>query len=89
MNIHLFHGRNTLDEDMEDWGFDGPALKCEAVSFTYLTTITVHFSNQDDYLKAKELTGWKEWGELVLEAELKDDMLVANGKYYGDWSIQG
>ena len=24
--IRLFHGRNSVDEILEDWGFDGPTL---------------------------------------------------------------
>src|SRR3546814_15424074 len=24
--LHLFHGRNSPDQDMDDWGFDGPTI---------------------------------------------------------------
>ena len=26
MYVHLFHGRNTLYEELDDWGCDGPVL---------------------------------------------------------------
>ena len=36
LSVKLFHGRNDPDEDMDDWGFDGPCLgPIEGVRLTY------------------------------------------------------
>ena len=40
VKIHLYHGRKHPDENMQDWGFDGPTIgPFDAVIFTYLTDI--------------------------------------------------
>ena len=30
--VHLYHGRDAVDEDMDDWGFHGPTLQCDVVT---------------------------------------------------------
>ncbi len=35
MHIHFFHGRKTIDEQMNDWGEDGPVIKISGVTWTY------------------------------------------------------
>lgn len=37
--IELFHGRNSLDEDLSDWGFDGPVFQGDQFHVTYGTHI--------------------------------------------------
>ncbi|KII34880.1 hypothetical protein NL64_06365 [Pseudomonas fluorescens] len=32
LKVHLFHGRSSIGEDMEDWGFDGPTFNCLSVA---------------------------------------------------------
>ena len=38
--IRLFHGRTDPDQDMDDWGFDGPVLG--PYQFAH-TTYTCHY----------------------------------------------
>lgn len=33
--LRLFHGRNKIDDDMNDWGFDGPIVGPIGFSWTY------------------------------------------------------
>ena len=91
MKLNLFHGRNDPDEEMNDWGFQGPVLGgVEFVHITYTHHIRVGFDDWSTYRRALELTGWDVWDEKdrVLEASIHDDMIVAAGKYYGDWQIE-
>lgn len=47
LSLKLFHGRNTPYEQLDDWGFDGPALgPFERVQFTY-GTFTVHTAEDE------------------------------------------
>lgn len=35
--LHLYHGRKDVNENLDNWGFDGARIECEAVGFTYNT----------------------------------------------------
>ena len=35
--LHLYHGRKDINENLDNWGFDGARIECEAVGFTYTT----------------------------------------------------
>ena len=38
--LKLMHGRGSPNQQMNDWGFDGPVLgPFEAVHFTYITHV--------------------------------------------------
>ena len=74
MTLHLYHGRKTKDEEMDDWGFDGPVLEVEGVTVTYAIDIRIMFSGQDDYL--------------FLSEYCIDSLIFYDGKFYGDWSVQ-
>jgi hypothetical protein len=71
--IKLLHGRDNPDQEMDGWGFDGPVLgPFEAVHFTYRT----HIRCFPTHGEGDELGLW-----------FHDDMLVWQGKYYGDFEI--
>jgi len=69
--IQLFHGRNTVDEELNDWGFEGPKLG----PFPY-----VHTTYGSD-------VKWTDTNGVDQHASLIDDMFPWEGKFYGDWSI--
>jgi len=71
--IRLFHGRTNPDQDMDDWGFDGPVL--DPYQFVH-TTYASH-------VKLGKLDG--NCDELLIYG----DMLYYDDCYYGDWSVFG
>lgn len=92
--LHMFHGRDTPDEEMEDWGYDGPTLG----PFKY-----VHTTYGNDVKFAMELEAYKAafgdddpyyYWDPQTNCNLVDGTLLVqqgclefNGKYYGDWSV--
>jgi hypothetical protein len=73
--LKLLHGRTDPNEQLEDWGFDGPVLgPFEAVHFTYTTHVRCFPKGSDGDAEAIELC-------------YHDDLLVHDGKYYGDFEI--
>ena len=69
--IRLFHGRTDLNQDMDDWGSDGPVFgPYEFVHTTYATCVKLGKPDSDcDELFAFE------------------DLLYYDGVCYGDWSV--
>lgn len=73
--LKLLHGRSDPSEQLEDWGFNGPVLgPFEAVHFTYTTHVRCFPEGSDGDAAAIELC-------------YHDDLLVHDGKYYGDFEI--
>jgi hypothetical protein len=35
MYIHFFHGRKSIEEEMNDWGENGPVIEIDFTSWTY------------------------------------------------------
>lgn len=69
--IHLFHGRNSIDEDMDDWGFDGPLFgPFTHVQSTYGSTVKAwnNVSGNDAFL------------------DVVKGCVYYDGKYYGDFT---
>ena len=70
--IRLFHGRADPNQDMDDWGTDGPVFgPYEFAHTTYKS-----------HLKLGRPEGHCD--ELFVHAE---DMVFYDGVYYGDWSV--
>ena len=73
--LKLLHGRTHPDEQLEDWGFDGPVLgPFEAVHFTYATHVRCFPKSSDGDAE-------------VIELRYHDDLIFHDGKYYGDFEI--
>jgi hypothetical protein len=73
--IHLLHGRDNPDQDMQDWGFVGPILgPFEAIHFTY----RYHVRCITDSGCGDEV-----------ELRFHEDLLVHDGKFYGEFEICG
>jgi hypothetical protein len=72
MYLKLFHGRDDPDEEMNNWGFDGGYIgPLQWAHTTYLHHFRVHPVESTEDF------------DLLFEK----DLLVFNGKYYGDWSL--
>ena len=69
--IRLFHGRTNPNQDMDEWGSDGPVFgPYEFVHTTY--THHVKLGKPDGNCD---------------EMFLHEDMFYYDGIYYGDWSV--
>lgn len=50
--LQLFHGRIRKDEELVDWGFDGPHIgPLKYVHITYASDVKFAFESEDDALK--------------------------------------
>lgn len=69
--IRLFHGRTNPNQDMDEWGSDGPVFgPYEFVHTTY--TSHIKLGKSDDNCD---------------EMFLHEDMIYYDDCYYGDWSV--
>lgn len=49
--LKLFHGRDTLTEELEDWGYDGPVIgPVPYVHTTYASDVKFHLDGLDHML---------------------------------------
>ncbi len=70
--LKLFHGRTSPDQDMDDWGSDGPLLgPLDNVHVTYMCNVVVLYNNLD-----RECT-----------LAVYDDLIYYDGTFYGDWGV--
>jgi hypothetical protein len=58
--LHLYHGRNDPDQDMNGWGFGGPRIPVACVGFTYETLW--YFTLDDEREDLKIVNGCVQWG---------------------------
>jgi hypothetical protein len=80
--LELYHGRKHPDEDLEDWGSQGPVLgPLNHVVTTYLHTIRLLRYTDEN---GKTLTG-DECVECFMA--VYDDMIYYDGVFYGDWAV--
>lgn len=96
--LHLFHGRDSVEQDMDDWGYDGPTLG----PFKY-----VHVTYVSDLKFAMELEAYRSafpedtnphvnWeigpdgkpiGWVDGRIPTESDLIPYQGKFYGDFSV--
>jgi len=82
MYLSLFHGRNSPTEKLNDWGFDGPMIgPLRWCHTTYACDVKLEFERAEDALLYFD----KDW--MAAEMLIDGDMLVYDGKYYGDWTV--
>jgi hypothetical protein len=75
MNIYiaLFHGRDKEDEDLDDWGYDGPIVGPVSITGTY-GTIKLHGPNTTETF-------------IELATNQAGDLYKAGNKFYGDFEL--
>lgn len=72
MYLRLYHGRTDPDQEMEEWGFDGPTFgPLSSYVHTYCSTFRIH--------------GECDTSELWLETH--DDMIRWDSCFYGDMEV--
>lgn len=81
--LALFHGRVRPDQQLNDWGFEGPLVgPIRALHVTYQTTYNLFFV--DD--ATAQAFGFPDAEEN--ELEFVNGLLHYKGGYFGDWEIQ-
>lgn len=84
MYLALFHGRESPDEQMDDWGFNGPLIGpiiwCHT---TYATDIKIAFVSHDEEKKYFDTADHPD-GHVI---PIVDDLIFFAGSYYGDWTV--
>lgn len=84
--LRLFHGRSRPDEDLSDWGTDGPYIgPLEYVHCTYLTELGLGFKSAVDH--ERYFSDGIPGDCRTAEIRFKDDLAVYAGVFYGDWSV--
>jgi len=79
--LGLYHGRDSVDKSMDDWGSRGPLIgPLRSFTVTYMADIRLAFENHLDALK---------YGFRVDQAELivKEDCIEYREIFYGDWQV--
>ena len=72
MYLKLFNGRDSIDQEMKDWGFHGPIFEVRGfVHCTYNVDLWVDDLGDGD-------------GKLL---RFVDDCVYYDGTFYGDWSV--
>lgn len=93
-HLILLHGRKTDNEEMDDWGFNGPLLvEIAWLHWTYSNSIDLCFISEKATMKAQIETGWEQFDDCVLSMRLKEGLVVTDepidGRcYYGDFELQ-
>jgi hypothetical protein len=73
--LELFHGRKSVQEQLEDWGEQGPIVgPLKFVHTTYATHLKLQTSNGVE-------------GDLRVVGPELPDLLYYDGAFYGDWSV--
>ncbi|PKP99097.1 MAG: hypothetical protein CVT74_08935 [Alphaproteobacteria bacterium HGW-Alphaproteobacteria-13] len=94
--LHLYHGRKDPDEDLEDWGSDGPVIGPLAyVHTTYMCDIK--FAAAPDVMDRffpAVMADWRERGlsnvagpQCDWRLTIFNDYVEYDGVYYGDWTV--
>jgi hypothetical protein len=83
MYLKLLHGRAVADEEMDDWGDDGPWIgPLNWFHCTYLSDIGIGFTG------GEELASQSYNSEIPSPIYLYQEMIYCDGMYYGSWELQ-
>ena len=88
MYLALFHGRDTITEDMNDWGYSGPLIgPLRYVHTTYDSNVKIAFMGGSDDLILRPIVvyGMQREDEIIFRT--KEGLLPFGGKFYGDWTV--
>jgi hypothetical protein len=82
--LAAYHGRESVDRQMDDWGSSGPLfgplISCHT---TYARLIRLQFESASDEARLFRAIEFPHPQHLRLE----QDLILYNGVYYGDWSL--
>ena len=87
MYLHLYHGRVDPNQDMDDWGEDGPYFgPIEWANMTYMCNLRIGVGDSNELWINGGVTVAKD-KEYRHEPCFVDDMIYYDGMYYGEWSV--
>jgi len=82
--LTLIHGRNTLDEELSGWGFDGPCIgPFYWLHTTYMSTLQIGNDRMGTEWPGDQVE--RDFQEV--ELPIVNDLLCVDGKFYGDWEV--
>ena len=83
MYLKLLHGRKHSNEEMDDWGLDGPWIgPLRWFHCTYLSSVGIGFED------GGELGAMSPGEEVPSPMFFFEGLLYFSGMYYGDWELQ-
>ncbi len=86
MQIQLFHGRDNPNEEIDDWGFDGPTIgPLRFVHTTYANFVRLAFV--DEATQKRFFPDSPAVFPDPVDLYVDTDCLAYGGSYYGDWSV--
>lgn len=90
--LRLFHGRDDPDQEMDDWGFEGPILgPLRYVHITYMSDVKFEMERSaferffPEEFKKYHAQFPQEWIEGQLD--VAHGLIAYGGKFYGDLSV--
>ena len=92
MNLYFQHGRRFPDQELKDWGENGPILpNCIGVHSIY-GELCAYFASRFDMHVAQKLTGWERADDNALQMKFSKEFVIAkfmDGEtgYFGDWGL--
>ena len=83
--IRLWHGRKHPDEELQDWGFEGPIIPIAGMHVVY-GTVMLNLGESGAFPEGawREIKHDDEFVDLPTE---ESGLVVFNGLYYGDWCL--
>jgi len=93
MKFILLHGRDDPEQQMDDWGYNGPVLNKVKYVHSVYGNLMIGFHSAEAAKAAHELTGWTFFDDAVLEIAFFEDLVLCRNakggaQYYGDWELQ-
>ena len=83
MYLKLLHGRAAANEELDDWGADGPWIgPLKWFHCTYLSDIGIGFAG------GEELASQSYNVDISSPIYLCQEMIYYDGMYYGSWELQ-
>lgn len=84
MYLCLFHGRDTAEENVDGWGYNGPCIgPLTGYHVTYNCTTRFRFVHDEDRERFFPGSDPHDW----IFLPIVEDMFEFDGKFYGDWTL--
>jgi len=81
--LKLLHGRCPSDEEVEDWGEEGPWIgPLNWFHCSYLSTFGLGFAGGEEYCAPPDKSS------LPAPMYFAEDMIYYENMFYGDWEVQ-